>query len=70
MAVITAKEKLRKLLGKNLSKAICFSYEKADKANLKDNRIEKVLDLVKYLLVDIKYSIHSSGWCAVLGSPH
>ena len=47
VAVITAKEKLRKLLGKNLSKAICFSSEKADKANLKDNRIENVLDLVK-----------------------
>ena len=47
VAVITAKEKLRKLLGKNLKKAICFSSEKADIANLKDNRIENVLDLVK-----------------------
>ena len=28
VAVITAKEKLRKLLGKNLNKAICFSSEK------------------------------------------
>ena len=53
VAVITAKEKLRKLLGKNLSKAICFSSEKADKANLKDNRIENVLDLVKKPLPEV-----------------
>jgi len=45
IAVITAKDKLKKLLGKNLKQAICFSSEKADQANLKDNRIENVLEL-------------------------
>ena len=44
--VITAKDKLKKLLGKNLKKSICFSAEKADLANLKDCRIENVLKLV------------------------
>ena len=53
IAIITAKEKLRKLLGKNLKKAICFSSEKADKANLKENRIENVLDLVKKPLPEV-----------------
>ena len=46
LAVITAKYKLKKLLGKNLKKSICFSAEKADLANLKDCRIENVLKLV------------------------
>ena len=46
LAVITAKDKLKKLLGKNLKKSICFSAEKADLANLKDCRIENVLKLV------------------------
>ena len=53
VAVITAKDKLRKLLGKNLKKAICFSSEKADTANMKDNRIENVLDLVKKPLPEV-----------------
>ena len=47
LAVITAKDKLKKLLGKNLKKSICFSAEKADLANLKDCRIENVLKLVE-----------------------
>ena len=46
VAVITAKDKLKKLLGKNLKKSICFSAEKADLANLQDSRIENVLELV------------------------
>lgn len=46
LAVITAKDKLKKLLGKNLKKSICFSAEKADLANLKECRIENVLKLV------------------------
>ena len=53
IAVITAKDKLRKLLGKNLKQAICFSSEKADQANLKDNRIENVLELVKKPLPEV-----------------
>ncbi|HUX74247.1 MAG TPA: phosphonoacetate hydrolase [Steroidobacteraceae bacterium] len=45
VAVITAKDKLRKLLGHRL-KGICFSSEKADQATLAENGIENVLDRV------------------------
>ena len=45
VAVITAKDKLRKLLGHGM-KGICFSAEKADEATLAENGIENVLDLV------------------------
>jgi phosphonoacetate hydrolase len=45
LAVITAKDKLRTLLGKGM-KGICFSSEKADKVTLAENGIEKVLDTV------------------------
>ncbi|MGS2722593.1 phosphonoacetate hydrolase [Porticoccus sp. GXU_MW_L64] len=50
VAVITAKDKLRRLLGKGLhygkNGAICFSSEKADQANLEENGIEGVVDMV------------------------
>jgi phosphonoacetate hydrolase len=45
VAVITAKDKLRKLLGHKM-KGICFSAEKADEATLTENGIEGVVDLV------------------------
>jgi phosphonoacetate hydrolase len=45
VAVITAKDKLRKLLGHRM-KGICFSSEKADQVTLAENGIEHVLDLV------------------------
>lgn len=45
VAAITAKDKLRALLGKDL-RGICFSSEKADQANLAHNGIEGVLELV------------------------
>jgi phosphonoacetate hydrolase len=45
VAVVTAKDKLRKLLGHKL-KGICFSAEKADQANLAEHGIEGVLQLV------------------------
>jgi phosphonoacetate hydrolase len=44
VAVITAKDKLRALLGHKLS-GICFSSEKADQVTLADNGIENVLEL-------------------------
>lgn len=44
VAVVTAKDKLRRLLGKGL-KGICFSSEKADEANLAENGIDGVLQL-------------------------
>ncbi|WP_439498521.1 phosphonoacetate hydrolase [Bosea sp. (in: a-proteobacteria)] len=50
VAVITAKDKLRTLLGKGLDpksgRSIAFSSEKADKATRAENGIENVLDFV------------------------
>jgi phosphonoacetate hydrolase len=50
VAIITAKDKLRRLLGNELKLgeggAICFSSEKSDQVTLADNGIENVLDLV------------------------
>ena len=43
VAVITAKDKLRKLLGHRM-KGICFSSEKADQVTLAENGIENVLE--------------------------
>lgn len=45
LAVVTAKDKLRKLLGHKM-KGICFSSEKADQVTLEENGIEDVLGLV------------------------
>ena len=46
IAIVTAKDKLRKLLSHGLkfneSRAICFSSEKSDQANLSENGIEDV----------------------------
>jgi phosphonoacetate hydrolase len=49
LCVVTAKDKLRLLLGHGLKfdgSAICFSSEKADKATLKDNGIEDICAFV------------------------
>ena len=45
VAVVTAKDKLRKLLGHRL-RGICFSAEKADQVTLAEHGIENVLELV------------------------
>ncbi|TLY73021.1 MAG: phosphonoacetate hydrolase [Gammaproteobacteria bacterium] len=45
VAVVTAKDKLRKLLGHRL-RGICFSAEKADQASLEEHGIDGVLHLV------------------------
>jgi phosphonoacetate hydrolase len=45
LAVVTAKDKLRKLLGHRM-KGICFSSEKAAEATLAENGIEDVVKLV------------------------
>ena len=45
VAVITAKDKLRKLLGHRM-KGICFSSEKADQVSLAENGIENVVGRV------------------------
>ena len=50
IAIVTAKDKLRRLLGNELEfgtdGAICFSSEKSDQVNLAENGIDNVLDLV------------------------
>ncbi|MDM0076579.1 phosphonoacetate hydrolase [Variovorax sp. J2P1-59] len=46
VAVVTAKDKLRKLLGNHM-KGICFSSEKADQVTMAENGIDNVLDLVR-----------------------
>ena len=50
IAIVTAKDKLRRLLGNELKLgeggAICFSSEKSDQVTLADNGIEDVLDMV------------------------
>ncbi|MFN3437699.1 MAG: phosphonoacetate hydrolase [Acidovorax sp.] len=45
VAAVTAKDKLRRLLGHGL-RGICFSAEKADQATLADGGIDHALDLV------------------------
>jgi phosphonoacetate hydrolase len=42
VAVVTAKDKLRNLLGHQLN-GICFSAEKADQANLEEHGVENIL---------------------------
>jgi phosphonoacetate hydrolase len=44
VAAVTAKDKLRRLLGKGL-KGVCFSSEKADQATAAENGIDRVLEL-------------------------
>ena len=56
VAAITAKDKLRTLLGHNL-KGICFSAEKADQVSLAQNGIEDVLTLTGLPLP----SVYSAG---------
>src|SRR5271170_4282704 len=45
VAVITAKDKLRKLLGHRL-RGICLSAEKSDQLTLEENGVEEILQLV------------------------
>ena len=46
VAIVTAKDKLRSLLGHKMAGGICFSSEKADQVTLADNGIDNVLELV------------------------
>jgi phosphonoacetate hydrolase len=46
VAIITAKDKLRSLLGHKMARGICFSSEKADQVTQADNGIDNVLELV------------------------
>ncbi len=46
VAVVTTKDKLRKMLNKNLNGGICFSAELSVEANLAENGIENVIELM------------------------
>jgi len=65
VAVITAKDKLRKLLGHKM-KGICFSSEKADQATLAENGIERVLERVGMPVPSV-YSAELSEFVFVAG---
>src|SRR3984957_299326 len=65
VAVITAKDKLRKLLGP-LMTGICFSSEKADQVNAAENGIENVLDRVGMPVPSV-YSAELSEFVFVAG---
>ena len=70
IVVVTAKDKLRKLLGHKLAigpgRAICFSSELADKATLAENGIEGVLGLVGMALPGV-YSAELSEFVFAAG---
>src|SRR5882762_5045264 len=65
VAVVTAKDKLRAMLGKGLDmstgRAIAFSSEKADKATMADNGIGDVLARVGMKLPEVYSSDLTSG---------
>jgi phosphonoacetate hydrolase len=65
VAVITAKDKLRKLLGHRMQ-GICFSSEKADQVSLAENGIENVLGRVGMPLPSV-YSAALSEFVFVAG---
>jgi len=70
VAVITAKDKLRRLLGSGLTfgegGSVCFSAEKADAATLSEHGIENVLDLVNAPLPNV-YSAQLSEFVFAAG---
>ncbi len=53
VAIVTAKDKLRALLGHGVNGGICFSSEKADQATLATNGIDGLLELVGLPLPDV-----------------
>jgi phosphonoacetate hydrolase len=65
VAVITAKDKLRKLLGHRM-KGICFSSEKADQLSMAENGIENMLERVGMPLPSV-YSAALSEFVFVAG---
>ena len=50
--MVTAKDKLRKLLGHKM-RGICFSSEKSDQVTVAENGIDNVLDLVGMPVPDV-----------------
>jgi len=70
IAIVTAKDKLRRLLGHGLSfgsgGSICFSSEKADAASLAENGIEGVVEMVGMAVPDV-YSAELSEFVFAAG---
>lgn len=65
VAVVTAKDKLRRLLGHGM-RGICFSSEKADQATVAENGIDGVLELVGMPVPDV-YSAELSEFVFAAG---
>ena len=65
LAVVTAKDKLRSLLGHGMT-GICFSSEKADQLTLADNGIDEVLSMVGMPVPDV-YSAELSEFVFAAG---
>ena len=65
VAVVTAKDKLRKLLGYKL-RGICFSAEKADQVTMAENGIDNAVDLVGMPVPSV-YSAELSEFVFVAG---
>ncbi|MFC5519380.1 phosphonoacetate hydrolase [Polaromonas jejuensis] len=65
VAVVTAKDKLRKLLGHQM-KGICFSSEKADQVTLAENGITNVVEMVGMPVPSV-YSAELSEFVFVAG---
>ena len=53
VAIVTAKDKLRRLLGHGMKQGVCFSSEKADLATEAENGISGVLELVGMPVPDV-----------------
>jgi len=66
VAVVTAKDKLRKLLGHKMLGGICFSSEKSDQVTLVENGIADVLRLVGMPVPDV-YSAELSEFVFAAG---
>ncbi len=65
VAVVTAKDKLRRLLGHGMP-GICFSSEKADQVTKDEHGIERVTDLVEMAVPDV-YSAELSEFVLAAG---
>jgi phosphonoacetate hydrolase len=70
VAVVTAKDKLRRLLGHGLAfgdgSAVCLSSEKADQCSLQENGIEGVVEMVGMPVPDV-YSLELSEFVFAAG---
>jgi phosphonoacetate hydrolase len=66
VVVVTAKDKLRKLLGHGMAGGICFSSEKADQVTMAEHGIADVLGLVQRPVPDV-YSAELSEFVFAAG---